>query len=152
MLWDVNFFVTRQDKASKDTFFPTHLKFYSNLGIKISDLKKEKCHTEGGQKSAKKCHILFEWPLIECCWNWHLVKRRPWRVATECRKQFSAKPKIQFERHSYSLHPDWNKLTLKYKFPFQGLHFIENDVCSDFYYIFLNICCFYALFLSKNSA
>jgi hypothetical protein len=30
---------------------------------KISEIKK--CYTGGGHKSAKKCHILFEWPLTK---------------------------------------------------------------------------------------
>jgi hypothetical protein len=36
--------------------------FQSNIGLKKSS-KNEECHTRGGQKSAKKCHVLFEWPL-----------------------------------------------------------------------------------------
>jgi hypothetical protein len=34
--------------------------------LKIGDQKREKCHTGGGggQKSAKKCHVLFKWPLL----------------------------------------------------------------------------------------
>jgi hypothetical protein len=47
--------VTKQDKASKDTFFLVHLLFQSNLSRKIS-LQKLKIVTQGGggQKSAKK--------------------------------------------------------------------------------------------------
>ncbi len=48
------------------TFFLIQLIFQSNLGLK-SAIKKEKSHMEGGgmcQKSAKNCHILFEWTIV----------------------------------------------------------------------------------------
>ncbi len=54
MLLGVKVFVIGQDYATKDTFLLVHLTFQSNLGLKIWG---------GGQKSAKKCHVLFEWPL-----------------------------------------------------------------------------------------
>jgi hypothetical protein len=59
--------VTRQHQASKNTFFLIHLIFQSYLGLKISDLKKEKCHTRGrGQKIAKKVsHIIWMAPNSE---------------------------------------------------------------------------------------
>jgi hypothetical protein len=47
--------VTKQDKASKDTFFLVLLIFQSNLSRKISHQK----------QVPKKCHVLFEWPLIK---------------------------------------------------------------------------------------
>jgi hypothetical protein len=46
--------VTKQDKASKDTFFLVHLIFQSNLSQKISLLKLKNVTRGGGQKSAKK--------------------------------------------------------------------------------------------------
>jgi hypothetical protein len=36
-LLDVKLFDTVQDKASKDSFFLIHLKFQSNLGLKLGD-------------------------------------------------------------------------------------------------------------------
>ncbi len=41
----------------------THLRIENKLGLKVSDSKKK--NVTGVcvcQKSAKKCHILFEWP------------------------------------------------------------------------------------------
>ncbi len=58
--------VTKQDTASKDTFFLINLIFQSILRLKISH-KKMKNVTRGGggvRKVPKKCHVLFEWPLI----------------------------------------------------------------------------------------
>jgi hypothetical protein len=49
-------FITKQDKASEDTFFLIHLIFQSKLSLKISH-QKWKNVTQGGmggQKSAKK--------------------------------------------------------------------------------------------------
>ncbi len=56
ILLDVNFFVTWQDKASKDTFFVIYLIFQSNFGLKKNGwFKIEKCHTGGrGQKQCDK--------------------------------------------------------------------------------------------------
>ncbi len=56
-------FITKQDKASKDTFFPIHLLFQRKP--KIQSSKIEKCHTGGGgggRKMPKKWHVLFLWP------------------------------------------------------------------------------------------
>ncbi len=54
MLLDGKLFVTKQDKASKDTFFLIHLIFQSNLSLKISHQKLKNVTWGGGQKSAKK--------------------------------------------------------------------------------------------------
>jgi hypothetical protein len=67
MLLEENFVVTKQDTASKDTLFFIDLIFKSNIVLKIS-YQKIKNVTQGGwggggKKSAKKCHVLFEWPL-----------------------------------------------------------------------------------------
>jgi hypothetical protein len=60
MLLEVNFFITKQDKASKDTLFQ------SNRSLNISHQKlKNVTQGGGGQKVHKKCHVLFEWPLKE---------------------------------------------------------------------------------------
>ncbi len=63
MILEGELFVTKQHKASKDTFFLIHLVFQSNSGLKINfHLSKiKKCHTRegrGGWKSAKKVYYL----------------------------------------------------------------------------------------------
>jgi hypothetical protein len=64
MLLDGNFFVTKQDKASKDTFFLIHLIFQSNLSLKVCHQKFENVTWgEGVRKMPKKCQVIFEWPL-----------------------------------------------------------------------------------------
>jgi hypothetical protein len=65
MLLEGKLFDTKQDKASKDTFFFIHLKFQSNLGLEISHQKLKNVTRGGGgvRKVPKKCHVLFEWPL-----------------------------------------------------------------------------------------
>ncbi len=47
MLLKGEFFITKQDKASKDTFFQLHLVFQCNLSLKISH-QKLKNVTQGG--------------------------------------------------------------------------------------------------------
>jgi hypothetical protein len=59
MLLEEKLFARKQDKASKYTRFLNHLKFQSNFSLKISQ-QNLKNVTVGGQKSAKKCHVLFE--------------------------------------------------------------------------------------------
>jgi hypothetical protein len=58
MLLEGNFFLTKQDKASKDTFLQLHLIFQSNLSLKISHQKLKNVTQGGGggggQKIAKK--------------------------------------------------------------------------------------------------
>jgi hypothetical protein len=53
MLLGEKLVVTKQDTASKDTFFLINLIFQSNIGLKISH-QKMKNVTRGAQKSAKK--------------------------------------------------------------------------------------------------
>jgi hypothetical protein len=45
------FFVTKQDKASKDTFVEIHLIFHTYLSLKISHLKLKNVTQGRGQKS-----------------------------------------------------------------------------------------------------
>jgi hypothetical protein len=45
MLLEGKLFDTKQDKASKDTYFLIHLIFQSNLGLKNRSFEIEKCHT-----------------------------------------------------------------------------------------------------------
>ncbi len=52
-LLDVKLFDTVQDKASKDSFFLIHLKFQSNLGLKLGDWKLKNV-TRGGGGSEKR--------------------------------------------------------------------------------------------------
>jgi hypothetical protein len=55
MLLEENFFITKQDQASKDTFLQLHLIFQSNLSLKICHQKlKNVTKGGGGQKSAQK--------------------------------------------------------------------------------------------------
>jgi hypothetical protein len=72
MLLKGRVFVTKQDKASKDTFILIHLIFRSNLGLKINHQKIEKCHIGG--RGVEKCHILFEWYLKAKCRPTSLIK------------------------------------------------------------------------------
>ncbi len=62
MLLEGKLFVTKQAKASKNTFFLNHLIFQSNLSLKISNQKLKNVtqgEGEGGQKSDKKVsHII----------------------------------------------------------------------------------------------
>jgi hypothetical protein len=58
ILLEGNLFVTKQDKASKDTFFLIHLIFQNSLGLKISQQKLKMSQVP------KKCHVLFEWPIV----------------------------------------------------------------------------------------
>ncbi len=54
MLSEGKFFITKQDKASKDTFFLLHFIFQSNLSLEISHQKlKNVTQGGGGRKSAK---------------------------------------------------------------------------------------------------
>ncbi len=62
MLLEEKLVVTKQDTASKETFFSTDLMFQSNIGLKISH-QKMKNVTWGVRNVPKKCHVLFEWPL-----------------------------------------------------------------------------------------
>ncbi len=67
MLLEGKLFVTKQDKASIVTLFWINSIFQINLGLKISHQKLKNVTPRGrggGRKSAKKCHVLFEWPLI----------------------------------------------------------------------------------------
>jgi hypothetical protein len=56
MLLEEKLFITKQDKASKDTFFLIRLIFQSNLSLKISrqKLKNVTPGGGGGKKKAKK--------------------------------------------------------------------------------------------------
>ena len=51
-----------EDKIRKDTFFLIRLTIQSLKVFKKHLLKK--CHKGEGQKSAKKCLVLFEWRLF----------------------------------------------------------------------------------------
>ncbi len=64
MLLEGKLFVTKQDKASKDTFLLILSIFQSYLGIVNRLSKIKNCHTDGDvgfKKVPKKCHMLFEW-------------------------------------------------------------------------------------------
>ncbi len=64
MLLEEKLVVTNQDTASKDTFFLINVIFQSNICLKISHLKMKNVTRGGVRKVPKKCHVLFEWPLI----------------------------------------------------------------------------------------
>ncbi len=57
MLLEGKLFDTKQDKASKHTFFFNNLLFQSNLGLKISHqkLKNVARGGEGGGRGSEKC-------------------------------------------------------------------------------------------------
>ncbi len=63
MLLEEKLVITKQDAASKDTFFFINLIFQSNIGLKISHQKMKNVTWWGVKKVPKKCHVLFEWPL-----------------------------------------------------------------------------------------
>ncbi len=66
MLLEGKLFDTMQDNAFKDTLFYIHLIFQRNLVLRTSHQKmKNVTRGGGGQKSAKKCHVLFERPLTD---------------------------------------------------------------------------------------
>jgi hypothetical protein len=84
MLLEGTLCVTKQGKASKDTFLLIHLIFQINLSLKISH-QKLKIVTQGGGvgKVPKKCHVLFEWPLTTRAAMSNLVViRRLWQQAS----------------------------------------------------------------------
>ncbi len=63
----------------KDTVFLIHFAVQSKLGLKISDQKRDICHTVGGagvRKLPIKCRVLFEWPVVafvfsdQALWMW----------------------------------------------------------------------------------
>ncbi len=65
MLLEEKLAVTKQDTASKDTFFLINLLFLKQYMPENQSSKNKECHTgEGGgvRKVPKKCHVLFEWP------------------------------------------------------------------------------------------
>jgi hypothetical protein len=51
MLLEGNFFITKQDKASKDIFLLLPLIFQSNFGLKISHQKSKNVPQGGGEVS-----------------------------------------------------------------------------------------------------
>ncbi len=67
MLLEEKLVVTKLDTASKETIFLNDLIFQSNIGLKISHykLKNVTQGAPGVRKVLKKCHVLFEWPLID---------------------------------------------------------------------------------------
>jgi hypothetical protein len=54
MLLEEKLVITKQDKASKDTFFLIDIIFQSIIGLKISHLKTKNV-TQGGGGGSEKC-------------------------------------------------------------------------------------------------
>jgi hypothetical protein len=66
MLLKEKLVVKKQDTAYKRNFLLIDLIFQSNIGLKISHQKMKNVTRVGGgvREVPKKCHVLFEWPLI----------------------------------------------------------------------------------------
>jgi hypothetical protein len=65
MLLEEKLVVTKQDTASKDTFFLINLIFQSNIGLKISHQKMKNVTRGGGEGGVRKVPIILKFGCIK---------------------------------------------------------------------------------------